>query len=155
MKSTKRLIGIWIDHRQAVVVTLAGGYQTCKMLECEVPERRRLGGGSRSSTPYGPQDTVSETSNDRRYEQQLRRFYQRVTAELQGADEIVIFGPGEARTELRSFLREDPALRTRITATLAADKLSWHQIAERTRSVLTETDRSGRPASAASPTKTP
>ena len=57
-------------------------------------------GGSGSSTPYGPQDSISESTYLERRKQQEKNYYKQIIQQLSDADAIVILGPAEARIGL-------------------------------------------------------
>jgi hypothetical protein len=123
-----RKTGIWIDHRQAFLVHVEGEEVTTVRLEAEATGRSRAGGGSRSRTPYGPQDVASEAKMDEKYGHQLRRFYDRVIDSIQDTGHIYIFGPGEAKIEFRKRIEESKELAKRLAAVETADKMTENQI---------------------------
>ena len=66
----KKYIGIWVDHKKAFVASIIKvdemTKQTIQCFKSNVEGHFRLSGGSRSRTPYGPQDVASEKSIDKR-----------------------------------------------------------------------------------------
>ena len=95
--------GIWIDERQAWILSCAKNNLLLKTIRSEV-EAYHLHGGSGSSTPYGPQDVVSETALNRRKDQQLRNYFQLVISEILPAKRLFITGPAGAKTGLHKEL---------------------------------------------------
>jgi hypothetical protein len=127
--------GVWIDHRRAFLVFVTDQrISTAKVRSNAVP-RTRLAGGSRSRTPYGPQEVASESKRDCHHKQQLDRFYDKVLALVGDADKIFIFGPGEAKTELKKRLLATKALAPRLLGVEAADKLTDPQIIARVKAL--------------------
>ena len=124
----KHFVGVWVDHRRAVVVTLENGAPSIQTIASEVEKHTRLAGGSRAHTPYGPQGVVSESSHEHRHQQQLTSYYDALIHLIQDAAEILIFGPGEAKTELSKAIAKDSRLRGRIVAVEPADKMTTGQI---------------------------
>lgn len=98
MKTTDK--GIWIDEREAWIVYKDDEIKL-KKIGSEV-EPFRVHGGSGSSTPYGPQDTVSETKFMRRKKQQLKQYFVHLIDELKPVDRLYIAGPAEAKIGLES-----------------------------------------------------
>lgn len=92
-------IGVWIDEREALIVSYNSGLIKLKRLYSEV-ESYHVTGGAGSSTPYGPQDAVSETGYLRRKKQQLKRYFKLVIQELESARRIYVLGPAEAKEGL-------------------------------------------------------
>jgi hypothetical protein len=82
-------VGVWIDHRHAMLVELPGANgekESPRVIESGVEKHVRLAGGSRSVTPWGPQDIASEPARDRKFERHLNAYYDRLSEALRGAD---------------------------------------------------------------------
>ncbi|MEP7288202.1 MAG: hypothetical protein ABI947_20815 [Chloroflexota bacterium] len=127
MKSTiKSEVGLWIDHRQAVIVTLLDQGESTKRVTSNIEKHVRYSGASHSQNPEGHDDS-SENRRDRRFDDELDKYYDDVIALLQTADSILILGPGEAKGELHKRLEEHDSSR-HIVATEAADKMTDGQI---------------------------
>jgi hypothetical protein len=124
-------IGVWIDHQKAVLAKLEDGSLETRTVVSELESRVRLAGGSRSKTPWGPQDVASDTRRDRKYQKHLTEYYRNVVRELAGADEVLIVGPGEAKGELRREIGRSAKLAKKVVAVEAADKMTDRQIAAR------------------------
>jgi hypothetical protein len=131
-------VGVWIDHRHAVIVSIQQGKETTLEVESGVEPRVRLAGGSRSSTPYGPQDIASDGKRDRRHIKQLTSFYRRVIELIHDADEILICGPGEAKLELKKIVDRSSTLARRVVGVETADKMTRRQFAAKVRGRFTE-----------------
>ena len=124
----EKQIGVWIDHEKAFIVSLVDGKTTITYVSSDVPGHVRLAGGSRSSTAYGPQAISPERRIENRYRTQLHKYYKRVIHQIDEADQIFIFGPGEARVELKKMMRKSKERFAKITGTERADKMTEPQI---------------------------
>jgi hypothetical protein len=84
--------GVWIDHRQAVLVLITDAGKEIKKLASgiEAPVRWR------SHNSYTPNDFTAEDRLERKFDSHLKVFYDEVIACLQGSDATLILGPGEA-----------------------------------------------------------
>ncbi|MEJ2587448.1 MAG: hypothetical protein P8165_07655 [Deltaproteobacteria bacterium] len=120
--------GLWIDHKKAVIVSIEEAQPHMVHIASEVERHVRVKGGSRTSTPYGPQDVVSEKKRDEKYKRQLRDYYQEVIGAIQEARKIFIFGPGEAKIELEAEMEKKKGLRDKIVGIEPADKMTEAQI---------------------------
>lgn len=118
--------GVWIDHREARIVFLTESGQEIKTINSDVEKRVRAAGGSRSSTPYGPQDVAAGDIRDRRFEQHLNRYYKEVLKSLGEAEAIFIMGPGEAKGEFQKQIK-NKEFRKRIDGVETADKMTDRQ----------------------------
>ena len=121
-------IGIWVDHRKATIVTLSDGKESIRVIRSDVKGHFRMKGGARSSTPYGPQDIASEKNVDRKYQKYLHHYYQKIVDAVQRADKILIFGPGEAKNELKKEMMRTKALAKKIVGVEPEDKMRDRQI---------------------------
>jgi len=129
----QRNVGIWIDHKQALVVRLDNGKKDIQVIESHVEPRIRLVRRS-----VGSVDLPNQSHADQRYEVHLRQYYERVTEVLQSADSIFIMGPGEAKLELQKALRASKSLSERIAAIETTGKLTRGQIAARVNEFFTK-----------------
>ncbi|MGA1205076.1 MAG: hypothetical protein ACO3ZW_04610 [Opitutales bacterium] len=125
-------VGVWLDHRKAVVVRMVDGEEHLQTILSDVEKHVRPAGGARSKLPYGPQDIMKEDSRERKFRQHLARWYDEVAGHLQGADELLVFGPGEAKTEFRKHIEGTP-LRDKLSGIETVDKMTDGQIAAKVR----------------------
>jgi len=121
----KRQVGLWIDHRQAVIVTVANGGEEIKRITSNMEKHVRFAGGS-------SEDGSAEDMRDRQFENHLKRYYDEVIAVIREADSIQIFGPGEAKGQLQKRL-EGEELKGRIVAVETVDKMTDRQVAVKVR----------------------
>jgi stalled ribosome rescue protein Dom34 len=124
----KRYAGIWIDQEKAFIVLFHGEEASVHLIQSNVEGRIRLSGGSRSRTPYGPQDVASEGKIERRRKHHLQDYYQEVVQALVDADKLMIFGPGEAKAELAKEIKNSKELAAKIVSIERADKMTQEQI---------------------------
>ena len=122
----KKHTGLWIDHRKAVIVIITDKGEETVEVASDMEKHVRFTGGTASEVGS------AEDMRDRQFGNHLNSYYDRVVAVLRGADSIQIFGPGEAKGELRKRL-EHEGLHGRVLAIEAADKMTDRQIAARVR----------------------
>lgn len=129
----KRVVGLWIDHRKAVIVAILGeGKEIMLTMKSQVEPHVRFTAGSRSKTPHLAMEVTAEDQRDRRFAHQLTTYYDEVISHLREAEAILVFGPGEAKRELEIRL-ESKGLRRRIIGVEAVDKMTDRQIAAKVR----------------------
>jgi stalled ribosome rescue protein Dom34 len=117
-------VGLWIDHREATIVTLAGAGEDVKHIASGMEKHVRFGGDAEKST--------SEDNRDRRFTNHLNQFFEEVINSIRAADAILIFGPGEAKGELAKRL-DGENLAGRVVGVESVDKLTDPQIAAKVR----------------------
>ena len=122
----KKQAGLWIDHRKAVIVIVTEAGEEIKEITSNMEKRVRYKGGADS------EGSPHEDVRDRRYGNQLNSYYHKVVAVIRDADSIQIFGPGEAKGELKKLL-EHEGITGHILAVETMDKMTDRQIAAKVR----------------------
>ena len=128
----KPLVGVWIDHRKAVIVAVSEKGEEIREIESNVEKQPGRFAGVRSTTPYESQHVQADDSRERRFTGHLDGYYDEVIACVREAGAILILGPGEAKGELRKRL-EQATPDARIVTVEAADKMTDRQVAARVR----------------------
>jgi hypothetical protein len=122
-------IGLWIDHRKAVIVIGTEGGEELKKITSNMEKHVRFTGGTTS------EDGSTEDVRDRRFENHLNSYYDEVIAVIRDADSIQIFGPGEAKGELKKRLERE-GLKAHILVVETVDKMTDRQISAKVRDQL-------------------
>lgn len=130
-------VGLWIDHRKATIITVTEKGEEIKLLISAVEKQLRRSGDSPLRGSYEPMQVPADDSRQRTFTGHLNIYYDAVIASISGAESILIFGPGEAKGELKKRL-ERKNLGKRIAGIETADKMSDHQIAAKVRERFTE-----------------
>jgi len=125
-------IGLWIDHREAIIIILTDGGEEIKHLMSNSGKHIRYSGSSHSKTPEGLKEVTSEDQRDRKSGNQLNKYYDEVIAAIRDADSIQIFGPGEAKGELEKRIQHE-RLKAHILAIETVDKMTERQISAKVR----------------------
>jgi len=126
----KSKIGLWIDHRKAVIVTITDKGEEIKQITSHMDKHVRY--SNDASEDGAPEDT-----RDRQFGNRLNSFYDEVIAYIREADSIQIFGPGEAKGELQARLEKE-SLKGRIIEIETIDKITDRQIAAKVRKHLSK-----------------
>ena len=112
-------VGVWIDHKKAVIVSIAAGEVTTRTLTSGV-----------GAHPYysGSQEGGGEKKYEERHNQELDRYYDDVIGQLGKPDAVLLFGPGEAKLQLKERLERSKVSSESIVAVESTDKLTDPQI---------------------------
>jgi hypothetical protein len=122
----KKEIGLWIDHRKAVIVIIKDEEEEIKKVTSNMEKHVRF--TSNSTSEEGPAEDV----RDRKFGNHLNSYYDEVIAYIRDADSIQIFGPGEAKGELEKRIKHE-GLKAHILAIETADKMTDRQISAKVR----------------------
>jgi hypothetical protein len=115
----KLTVGVWIDHKRAVIVSASEARVTTKTLESDVEAHPHYS---------GQQDGGGEKKYEERHRQRLDQYYDEVIGQLGQPDALLIFGPGEAKLELKERLSRSKLRSEHIVEIETADKLTDPQI---------------------------
>jgi hypothetical protein len=125
-------VGLWIDHRKAVIVAVTDQAEATTLIISKIEKQLGRSGGARSITPYESQQVPADDTRERKFTGHLNIYYNAVIASIRDAESILIFGPGEAKGELKKRLEGDK-LGGRIVSIETVDKMTDRQIAAKVR----------------------
>ena len=123
----KKEIGLWVDHRQAVIVTLTDSGEQITRIRSDAEKQIRFAGGSRKD---GLQTT--ESIRGKKLDSRLAKYFDDILVHIRDAEMIQIFGPGEAKNELAKHLEKE-GLKERIVAIETMDNMTDNQISAKVR----------------------
>lgn len=118
----KTTVGLWIDHRKAVIVFVEGKDEEIKLITSQEEKQHGQSGVSK------PADDIRQ----RELTGHLNSYYNEVISCIRDAESILIFGPGEAKGELKKRLEKDN-LGGCIVGIEPADKMTDPQIVAKVR----------------------
>jgi len=124
--------GVWIDHRKAVIVLLSAKGEEMLEIASNIEKHPGRSEGGRPTAPYEAQLVKADDSRERKFAGELNQYYTEVTSAFGTVEALLIFGPGEAKGELKRFL-EHAKRETIIVAVETADKMTDRQIAAKVR----------------------
>jgi molybdopterin converting factor small subunit len=124
----KKDIGLWIDHRKAVVVIISDNGDEVREITSHMEKHVRY---SNDTSEGGS----SEDVRDRQFDNRLNAYYDTVVAAIRDGDSVQIFSPGEAKGELKKRL-ESGGFKGHIMAIETVDKMTDRQIAAKVREQL-------------------
>jgi hypothetical protein len=113
----KTEVGLWIDHRHAVIVSVVGHAENIQRV---------------SANEHHRQSGTSGSADDARQREHRNTYCEEVVSRIRTAEAILIFGPGEAKGELNARLEKDK-LGGRVVGIETSDKMSDPQIVAKVR----------------------
>jgi len=108
-------VGVWIDHKKAVIVSIAEGQVSIRTLESDVGAHPHYSGSREGG---------GEKKYEEHHNQDLDRYYDDVIGQLGEPDALLLFGPGEAKLQLKERLGRSKGPSERIVAVESTDKLT-------------------------------
>jgi hypothetical protein len=128
----KTIAGLWIDHRRAVIAIISEAGEEMLEIPSNVEKQPGRFAGVRSTAAHESQQAPADDSHEREFTGHLNQYYDEVIGEIRDAESILLFGPGEAKFELKKRLERDK-LGEHIIAVETVDKMTNRQITAKVR----------------------
>ncbi|HOY67830.1 MAG TPA: hypothetical protein PLP29_13165 [Candidatus Ozemobacteraceae bacterium] len=100
----EKKVGVWVDHRKAVIVTLTQDQETVHVISSEAETGAHASAGDGPRAQYGAQAMYADDTLQNKSSIHLKKYYNDIVAHLNNADSIMLMGPGEAKLELQRNL---------------------------------------------------
>ncbi|MCB0610568.1 MAG: hypothetical protein H6562_17315 [Lewinellaceae bacterium] len=125
----KKLTGIWLDYKEAVIVDMTDREDPkVHKIRSGVQTGSVKGGSRTGGTPWGPMDAVSESKQLNRRKHQEEAYFHKILHAIQETDEVLIFGPGEAKAGLVNLIKDDHTqMHARLRGVETADSMTLNQ----------------------------
>jgi hypothetical protein len=128
----KTAVGLWIDHRKAIIVAVTDRGEETGLIISKAEKQLRRSGDSPLKGSYDPVQVPAADSRQKTLTGHLNIYYDAVIACIRDAESILIFGPGDAKGELKKRLKRDN-IAGRIVGIETVDKMTDRQIAAKVR----------------------
>jgi hypothetical protein len=125
-------IGLWIDHKKAILVIQGEQGEDIQKIESGVGRHVPYRGASHTKAPYSAQHQQGDDQLDNKFAEQLNKFYDKVIAHIRAAKAVMIFGPGEAKGELEKRITHEK-VKVKIIGVETADKMTDRQVSTKVR----------------------
>lgn len=127
----KTQTGIWLDSNKAYIIQLQEGAEaSLESIESGV-EHYNIHGGYGGKDKFLAQDARSERGLMQRKKQQMKRYFETIIEKVQSSEELLIFGPAEAKTGLEKVLAERKDLNKQKRTIETADSMTQNQMVDR------------------------
>jgi len=124
--------GLWMDHRKAVIVIVSDKGEETKLIISKAEKQPRRSGDSPMKGSFESAQVPASDRSQRTLTGHLNIYYDAVIACIRGAESVLIFGPGEAKGELKKRLKKSD-FGGRIAGMETVDKMTDPQIAAKVR----------------------
>ena len=113
---TKKRMGIWMDHSGAQLLEFSGDAKPM----IKIPLNVQL-------HPEEGDNYDDESKMLHKEKNSLASFYKKIVPVIRDFDELLLFGPTNAKSEFHNFLRKDAYFDQMKITTMTTDKLSGEQ----------------------------
>lgn len=112
----KTKLGIWLDHASAHLISFKDITLTSTKIESSFTHQRKEEALSKS-----------ESKMHNKEEQEQGEYYKKIGAVILDFDEILLFGPSDAKVELHNLLKQDHHFDAKIFELKNTEKMSENQ----------------------------
>lgn len=115
MKTVKKL-GIWMDHSNAKIIEFTSDVKETKTISSDF-----------SSTDKAETLQRSENEMHNKEQQKQGTYYKNISMIIKDYDEVLLFGPTEAKNELHNLLKENHQFDKIKIEVKNSDKMSYKE----------------------------
>jgi hypothetical protein len=124
--------GVWIDHRNAVIVMVGLAGERTDHIASNVEKHLERSGDSPLKGPYESRQVPPDDRRQLALTGELNTYYDAVIASVRDAESLLILGPGEAKGEFKKRLEKNK-LGGRVAGVETVGKMTDRQIAAKVR----------------------
>lgn len=126
----EKQVGIWIDSKKAIIVSLDGQKEEkITEIDSEVENSVYHNKEGNKGTFSGSHHGDSETKFDNRKKEELNYYLKSVMNYIKKSDYLYIFGPGETKTKLEQKIHDDKSLeKINLKAVETSDNMTLNEI---------------------------
>ncbi|MBE9196396.1 MULTISPECIES: hypothetical protein [Synechocystis] len=125
-------LGLWIDHKKAVIVSIAETEEKIKEILSDVETQPRRSGDSPMKGSYEALQVPADDSQQNTLTQDFNTYYDELIDYIRNAESIFIFGPSSAKNELKQCL-EANNLGAKVIGMETSDSMTNPQIVAKVR----------------------
>lgn len=126
MKSHSR-IAVWMNYQRAEFITHQPLNEHIQTIYSEHDKMPREDGQGADGTRWDKHSSSNEYHKNLKESEQLKRYYDTLNKLLMQYDEILLFGPTKAKTELKNHLLEDKSFSKKEIFVENADNMTDNQ----------------------------
>ena len=125
----KRQTGIWIDSSKAIIVSLNGKEESITEIDSTIENKSYPNREGNKGTFSGSHHSASETQLNNRKKEQTNYFMDSIIDYIKRSDELYVFGPANAKTELKKRIQTEKIIAPdKLKGVDTSDKLTINQI---------------------------
>lgn len=126
----ERKVGIWIDTKKAIIVTLNGNKEEkITEIDSDVENSVYHNKEGNKGTFSGSHHSDSETKFENRKKEQMEYYIESVMNFVKNSDYLYVFGPAETKIKLEQKLRQNKSLdKINLKAVETAGNMTLNEI---------------------------
>lgn len=119
--------GIWLDQKEANVITLIGDIVNNKTIYSDIETRERFEGESKTFGRFGDQYLNNEKSKKNKINDLTTKYLNSIIKEVEQTDEILIFGPAQTKIKLENLIHNNAKISAKLIEVQKAENMTENQ----------------------------
>jgi hypothetical protein len=128
MQRMKKQMGIWIDTIHAYIINMNDDEPRIETIDSEIVPHERIAGEGKRFTRVGNVYIDFEKNEERKFDQHMEDYLEKVMAAVKDAEELLIFGPAQTRIKLGKKIEEEKTIKNITVVNEAAEAMSERQM---------------------------
>jgi hypothetical protein len=124
----KKQMGIWIDSIHAYIIKMNEGEPRIETVDSGIVPNERFAGEGKRFTRVGNVYIDFEKNEERKFDQRMEDYLNKVMTMLKDAEELLIFGPAQTRIKLGKKIQEEKTMQNISVVNEAAEDMSERQM---------------------------
>ena len=119
--------GIWLDQKEANIITLIGDIVNSKTIYSDIETRERFEGETKAFGRFGDQFLNNEKSKKNKINDQTTKYLNLIIKEIEQTDEILIFGPAQTKIKLENLIQNNANISSKLVEVQKAENMTENQ----------------------------
>lgn len=124
----KKQMGIWIDTIHAYIININDDEPRIETIDSGIVPHERFTGEGKRFTRVGNVYIDFEKNEERKFDQHMDDYLEKVMAAVKDAEELLIFGPAQTRIKLGKKIEEEKTIKNITVVNEAAEDMSERQM---------------------------
>lgn len=124
----KKNIGIWIDFKQAFIITLQNNEHFIENVQSGIEFRERIEGETKKYGRFGGQYITYEKNRENKKNQQTAEYLKILLTKLNDSTSILIFGPSKMKKILKKEIKNNLLLSSKLVGVFKSGQLTENQL---------------------------
>lgn len=120
-------VGIWLDQKEANIITLENDSFQLKSIYSDIETRERFDGESKIFGRFGDQYLNNEKTKENKIKDLTQKYLNEIINELKNIEEVMLFGPAQTKIILEKMIANDHYLVHHLKDVITTANMSKNQ----------------------------
>ena len=120
-------VGIWLDQKEANIITLLDDSIQNKTIYSDIETRERYDGEKKQFGRFGEQYLNNEQNKENKINDLTNKYLNEILSTLKNVDEFFLFGPSQTKIKLEKLIQSNNELQLKFKGIQNSEKMSDNQ----------------------------